>query len=169
MCLRFLFAALLALGGVFSTLSAQNLVPLTDPNTYRIVWVVDPTAGQKDLDQALKHSGQPPVLLTRIFRLQLSGTYQTLDLQVTPQGLWVAEQILPLRAPDFARPPTLFRLVPVEGAGSEAKRLCQVLQRQWAFESPFPAIPEAPAFDQPGLDPRYDKTTRTLTIRFPGG
>ncbi|NNM54513.1 MAG: hypothetical protein HKM05_07305 [Spirochaetales bacterium] len=168
MRLRFLFAALLALSGGFSTLSAQNLPPLTDPNTYRIVWIVDPVAAQKYLDQVLGRSGQPPVLLTRIFRLQLSGTYQTVDLQPTPQGLWVAERILPLKAPDLALPPTLFRLVPVAGAGPEAKRLCQVLQRQWAADSPFPAIVEAPAFDQPGLDPRYDKTTRTLTIRFPG-
>ncbi len=169
MRLRFLFAALLTLSGGFSTLSAQNLAPLTGPNTYRIVWIVDPIAGQKDLDQVLERSGEPRVLLTRIFRLQLSGTYQTVDLKPTPQGLWMAELILPLKAPDLALPPTLFRLVPVAGAGPEAKRLCQVLQRQWAVESPFPAIPEAPAFDQPGLDPRYDKTTRTLTIHFPGG
>ncbi len=163
------FAVWFAFCGSFSTLSAQALPPLADPNTYRIVWIVDPPEAQKRLDQVQERLGRPPVLFVRVFTLQLSGSYQQIDLKPTPQGLWEAQLVRPLTAPNPAIPPTLFRVVPVEGAGPETLRLCRILQREWAAESPFPAITEAPAFDQPGLDPRYDKTTHTLTIRFPGG
>jgi hypothetical protein len=140
------------------------------PNTYRVVWVFNAEKAQELVNKDPKVvQTELPWRVLPLFHLLLSQNFENLPLTPDPKHpeLWKAEKLFALHAPNPLLPPVLFYLVPAQDAGPRAREVIALIQRKWAQKSPFPLILSAPAFDQPGLDPRYDKATRTLTLSFP--
>ena len=172
MSLKILFLGLnlLVASALFALGQSENRQAPPPSNTYRVVWVFNAEQAQKLVNKdPVTVQTELPWRVLPLFHLVLSQNLETVPLAADPKNpeLWKAEKDFPLHSPNPSIPPVLFYLVPAQDAGPRAREVIALLQRKWAQKSPFPLILSAPAFDQPGLDPRYDKTTRTLTLSFP--